>query len=410
VRLSLRAPGAVRPRVDPRELDVGIVHLGLGNFHRAHQAVYTEDAPEPWGICGVTMRRRDTVDLLAPQDGLYSLLTRGPSEDSVRVVGVLREVFSAAEHPARLRDRLAAPSTHVVTITVTELGYDLAAAHLVGGFAARRDAGVEVPLAVVSCDNLPRNGRLVRERVLAACRDDDLAAWVDDHVTFPSSMVDRMVPTPTAADRSDASRLIGADDLAAVVAEPFSQWVLEDRFGGPRPAWEQAGVLLVPDAGPYETMKLRVLNGSHSALAYLGLAAGFETVAEAVSDPGLEEFVRALVAEELRPTLAPVPGIDLDAYVDDVFARFANPRIAYRLEQIAGGGEAKVQQRLLPPARELLAAGREPVRIWRVLAAWLRWEGRPLDDPLVDDDLRPLIAAHAGSPPPARAPRRSAGT
>jgi fructuronate reductase len=403
----------VRPRVDPRELEVGIVHLGLGNFHRAHQAVYTEDAvaaePGPWGICGAAMRRRDTVDALVPQDCLYTVLSRAPSADDVRVVGVIRE---ALLDPDRLRARLAAPSTHIVTVTVTESGYDLAAAHLTSGFSARRAAGIDAPVAVVSCDNLPRNGEFVRERVLAAA-EEPLTEWIEEWVTFPSSMVDRIVPAATSADRADASRLIGASDHAAVVAEPFSQWVLEDSFRGPRPAWERAGVLLVPDARPYEAMKLRLLNGSHSALAYLGLAAGHETVAEAIADPALEAFVRALIADELIPTLGEVPGIDLAAYVEDVLARFANPRIGYRLEQIAAGGDDKLPQRLLPPARELLAAGREPTAICRVLGAWLQWEGRTAGDPevraIVGEELQPLIAAHEGSPPPARAPRRPGG-
>jgi fructuronate reductase len=384
VRLGLSTLGSVRPRVDPRELSVGIVHLGLGNFHRAHQAVYTEDAlavePGPWGICGATMRRPDTVEALAPQDCLYSVLSRGPASDEARVVGVVRE---ALFDPQLLRVRLAAPTTHVVTITVTEGGYDLAAAHLISGFAARRAAGIDAPLAVVSCDNLPRNGEVLRD-VLGDPAD----------VAFPCTMVDRIVPT--------------SEDPLTVVAEPFSQWVLEDSFLGPRPAWERAGVLLVPDARPYETMKLRLLNGSHSALAYLGLAAGHETVAEAIADPELEAFVRALIADELIPTLGDVPGIDLAAYVEDVLARFANPRIGYRLEQIAGGGDDKLPQRLLPPARELLAAGREPVAICRVLAAWLQWEGRTLDEPaaraVLGDELlssptfRALIGGEAPAP------------
>jgi len=274
VRLGLQALGEVAaPRVDPRDLEVGIVHLGLGAFHRAHQAVYTEDAmaaePGPWGICGASRRSRAVVDALAEQDGLYGVLERGPEEDSVRVVGAVRAALVAAEQPDALRDRLAAEGTHVVTLTVTEAGYqadhpdferDLAGGAprtpvgmLVRGLEARRAAGVDTPLAIVSCDNLPRNGAVLRDLVGDFCARAELAGladWIADHADFPSTMVDRIVPAATAADRDTASRLIGARDEATVVGEPFSQWVLEDAFRGRRPAWEAAGALLVPTPGP----------------------------------------------------------------------------------------------------------------------------------------------------------------
>ena len=428
MRLGLQALGQVAgPRVDPRDLEVGIVHLGLGAFHRAHQAVYTEDAmaaePGPWGICGASRRSRAVVDALTEQDGLYGVLERGPEEDRVRVVGAVREALVATEQPDALRDRLAAEGTHVVTLTVTEAGYqadhpdferDLAGGAprtpvgmLVRGLEARRAAGVDTPLAIVSCDNLPRNGAVLRELVEDFCaraRIDGLADWIAEHADFPSTMVDRIVPAATAADRDTASRLIGARDEATVVGEPFSQWVLEDAFRGRRPAWEAAGALLVPDTGPYETMKLRLVNGGHSALAYLGLLRGHETVADAVADDELRGFLEQLLETELAPTLPPIAGIDLDRYRADLVTRFANPRMGHRLEQIGSDGAIKLPLRLLAPARELLASGREPVRICRVVAAWLRRLAGGAAAGAVEEEI---AAAVDGAPSPAAAAERA---
>jgi fructuronate reductase len=439
VRLGLRSPGeGAGPPIDPRELDVdvGIVHLGLGAFHRAHQAVYTEDAvaaqPGPWGICGFSRSSRAVVDALTQQDGLYAVLERGPEEDSARVVGVVREALVAAEQPDALRDRLAAENTHVVTLTVTEAGYhqdpgsgrldaghaDVAAdlaggpprtpvGQLVRGLEARRAAGVEAPLAIVSCDNLPRNGELLCglvEDFSARAGASGLTDWIAGHADFPSTMVDRIVPAATAADRDAASRLIGARDEATVVGEPFRQWVLEDAFRGRRPAWEAAGALLVPDTRPYEAMKLRLVNGGHSALAYLGLLRGLETVADAVADPELGPFLERLLATELAPTLGAVPGVDLDDYRSALVARFANRRMVHRLEQIAGDGARKLPLRLLAPARDLLAAGREPAQICLVVAAWLRWlAGQTAADALHGE----VAAAVAGASSPAAAAERA---
>ena len=411
MRLGLQALGEVAgPRVDPRGLEVGIVHLGLGAFHRAHQALYTEDAlaaePGPWGICGASRRSRGVVDALNEQDGLYGVLERGPEEDRVRVVGVVREALVAAEQPDALRDRLAAPETHVVTLTVTEAGYVAGGAlmgMLVRGLEARRAAGVESPLAIVSCDNLPGNGEVLRGLVAGAA-SDDLADWIAAHADFPSTMVDRIVPATAAADRDTASRLIGARDEATVVGEPFSQWVIEDAFRGRRPAWEKAGAMLVPDTRPYEAMKLRLLNGGHSALAYLGLLRGHETVADGVADPELSGFLERLWSE-VEPTLDPVPGIDVAQYRADLLTRWSNPRIAHRLEQIATGGANKLPARLLAPARELLAAGEEPGAICLAVAAWLR-RLESVADGAVEEEV---AAAIAGAGSPAAAAERALG-
>ncbi len=414
MRLGLGTLGEVAgPRVDPRGLEVGIVHLGLGAFHRAHQALYTEDAVAAeggaWGICGASRRSRGVVDALAAQDGLYGVLERGPEEDRVRVVRVLREALVATQQPDALRDRLAAASTHVVTLTVTEAGYRADDAPgtpvgiLVRGLEARRAAGVDSPLAIVSCDNLPRNGEVLRGLVHAFCADAGLADWIASHADFPSTMVDRIVPATTAADRDVASRLIGARDEATVVGEPFSQWVIEDAFRGRRPAWEAAGAMLVPDTRPYEAMKLRLLNGGHSALAYLGMLRGHETVAEAVADPELHAFLERLLASELAPTLGPVPGIDLDRYRAGLLARWSNPRMAHRLEQIGIGGAMKLPPRLLAPARELLAEGGEPAGICLAVAAWLRRLESAARGPLEEE----VAAAVAGAGSPAAAAERA---
>jgi fructuronate reductase len=319
-----------------------IVHLGLGAFHRAHQAVYTADAGG-WEICGVAWRSRSIADALRRSGGRYTLIERGPVEDRSRSVEVIREALVAVDEPEAVVERLADADTRIVTLTITEGGYgggpmiDL----LARGLAAR---GSE-PLAVLSCDNVPENGSATRRAVGGA----------GPGVTFPSTVADRITPA--------------SDDPLVVVTEPFSQWVIEDAFLGPRPAWERDGALLVPDTRPYEAMKLRLVNASHSALAHLGLPRGHETVADAVADPELLDFVRRLLAEELLPTVPDVPGIDLDAFVEQMLERFANPRMSHRLEQIAAGAEHKIPQRLLPSARELRAIGREPVLIERVVAA-----------------------------------------
>jgi fructuronate reductase len=338
---------------------IGIVHLGAGAFHRAHQAAFTEDVGE-WGICAVAPRRRDAVEQLAPQDGLFTLLVRHPDEDRARVIGCLREVLHAPGEPERVVARIADPRVHVVTLTITEAGYASPVIELLArGLQARA-----APLTVLTCDNLPRNGEvlagLVRERLDVGER----------HVTFPCTVVDRITPATTEADREAAARLIGVDDRAVVVTEPFRQWVIEDRFAGPRPAWERAGAQLVADAAPFEQLKLRVLNGSHSMLAYLGLLAGARTVDEAVRDDAIAGAVRRLVEEDVAPTLG--PELDLPGYVAALDERFANPRMGHRLEQIASDGSQKLPARLLPVARERLAAGAEPRWVALAVAAWAR--------------------------------------
>jgi fructuronate reductase len=320
-----------------------IVHLGLGGFHRAHQAVYTADAGG-WEICGVALRSPRVVDAMRASGGRYTLVVRGPVSDSTRELAVHTELLIASSQPDAVVSRISDPETAIVTLTITEGGYvadDPLLSLLARGLSARASSA---PLAVLSCDNVPANGAAVRSLVGAF-----------SGVTFPSTVADRITPS--------------SDDPLVVVTEPFSMWVIEDSFLGARPAWERAGAMLVPDTAPYEAMKLRLVNGAHSALAALGLPRGHATVADAVADPELLAFVRRLLDEELVPTVTDVPGIDLRAFVDAMLERFANPRIGHALTKIAAGAEHKIPQRFGPPADELRAAGHEPVLIQQVVAA-----------------------------------------
>ncbi|MDN5767206.1 MAG: mannitol dehydrogenase family protein [Humibacillus sp.] len=433
-QLPAPRPGVALPPDRGLAASVGIVHLGIGAFHRAHQAVFTEDAAlaadEPgWGICGVTQRSRTVVDQLRPQDGLYTVLQRDQQDMTARVVGQVSDVFFAAEEGERQLRLLAAPATRVVTLTVTEKGYrrdehgdldlaDEAVAHdlahdlarpgrgragsrsvvgqLVRGLQARElaDAG---PVTVLSCDNLPENGRVVQRLLADFCRalprreGEQTAAWITEHVSCPSSMVDRIVPATTDRDRADAEALLGVRDAALVVAEPFRQWVIEDRFASARPAWERAGATFVNDVAPYERLKLRVLNGTHSMLAYLGALAGYETIAQAVCDPDLRSAARRLVADDVVPTLQVPPGVDVSAYAEEVLDRFANPALGHRTTQVAMDGSQKLPVRLLGTARDRLAAGAVPDSVALAVAGWMAYvavgadaTGRalPLDDPL----------------------------
>lgn len=429
-RLSTRTLSAIRsqhvlpPPARSLSQDVGILHLGIGAFHRAHQAVFTEDAAvaadDPgWGICAVTQRSPRVVHQLRPQDCLYTVLERGGDGPPARIVGQVSEVIFAAEEPARLHDRFVDPSMRVVTLTVTEKGYrrsasggldlddpviqgDLAgdARSAVGQLARGLQARASTcgaPVTVLSCDNLLGNGRVLERLVLDFCaalpsvEGDRLAQWIEGHVAFPNSMVDRIVPATSEADRSDALAMLGVVDEALVVAEPFRQWVIEDRFAASRPAWERAGADLVVDVAPYEHLKLRMLNGTHSMLAYLGALRGHDTIAQAVADDELAGWARAFMREDVTPTLSPPDGIDVAKYGQQVLERFANPALRHRTTQIAIDGSQKLPLRLLGTVRDRLAVGADPEFATLAVAAWMAYvaagrsrDGRelPLDDPL----------------------------
>ena len=433
-RLSLatlsRLPEPLRPAVDPRALDVGIVHLGLGAFHRAHQAVFTQAAiaatgDTAWGIAGVTQRSRDVISQLQPQDGLYSVVSRS-SQTAVDVLVPMRELLFAQEQATELVGRIAAPTTHVVTLTVTEKGYrhDPATGRLrIGDSEIKADADGRAPLTVVGqlvrgmqarqradagritvvcCDNLHANGRTLAGLVgdfcqlLPSSESADIAEWIGANVSFPSTMVDRIVPATTAADLADAARLLGLDDLGVVTAEPFMQWVIEDSFVAARPKWEAAGAILTADVAPYEAMKLRLLNGSHSALAYLGLLAGYDYVAEFVELDEVFAYVRALMDDDVSPTLSVPDDFDVADYKAQLMSRFANRSLGHRTRQIAMDGSQKLPQRLLGVIGEQLARGVMPARATLAVAGWMRYvsagtdpRGHPIS---VDDPLAPLIA------------------
>lgn len=411
----LQAPPGPRP-------EPGIVHLGLGAFFRAHGALYVEEAIEAsggaWGIIGVSLVRPDQRDRLEPQGFAYTAVELGADRETCRVVGVVRDVFVAPEDPAAVVRHLAAPSIRIVTLTVTEKGYchdpasgrldpshpdiqhDLAdpltprsaPGFLVAGLARRRAQGL-APFTVLCCDNLPDNGRLVRRLVLelAGWQDAGLADWIATECRFPGTMVDRIVPATRPEDIERLAARRGVVDMSPVLHEPFRQWVVEDDFvGGQRPDLAAAGVELVADVAPYEHMKLRCLNGTHSALAYLGYLAGHETIADAVADPVFARFIRHLWAVEIVPGLQTPPGSDLGAYTEALFERYRNPAIRHRTWQIAMDGSQKLPQRILAAIGENLQSGREVAGLTLVVAAWLRYvggvdeQGRAIDvqDPL----------------------------
>ena len=441
-RLSLATLIATRgrarlPRFDPERLATGIVHLGCGAFHRAHQAMHTQAAIEAsggdWGVAAVSLRGDDVPSRLAPQDGLFSVLVRGTQSPVLTINATLRETIG----PARLGEAVAAiarPATRIVTLTVTEKGYcrdpaqgDLDETHpdiradldghgpprsapglIVAGLAARRAAGAG-GLALLSCDNLPDNGAATRRvvRQFAALRDPGLADWIDAEIDCPSAMVDRIVPAVTDADRDTVASLLGLRDEACVVTEPFSQWVIEDRFRAGRPDWESGGATLVRDVAPFEHMKLRLLNGSHSTIAYLGYLAGHAYVAEAIAAPGFATLVGRLW-DEAAPTLTLPAGTDLAGYRAQLRARFANRHLAHRTWQIAMDGTQKLPQRLLATIADNLAAGRSIEVATLGVAAWMRYvrgadeRGGPIE---IRDPLAGELARHADFAPAERVDR-----
>ncbi len=399
---SVRAPGYERS-----EQAAGIVHIGIGAFHRAHQAVYTDDAmaagDRGWSIIGVSLRSGDVAAQLGPQDGLYTVSTRSAAGTQLRLIGAVRQVLVAADDSQAVIDAIAAPTTHIVSFTVTEKGYlrradgslDLAAAarnpslyrFLAAGLATRKAAGLG-GLTLLSCDNLAGNGavlrRLMRE-YLAACHPD-LSAWFDATCTCPATMIDRIVPATTDADRAAIEAALGARDEGAVVTEAFSQWVIENDFAGPRPRWEAVGAELVADVAPYETAKLRMLNGAHSALAYIGLGRGHEFVHQAIADVDIRPVIERLMLGEAAPTIDTAPGQDLSAYADALLDRFANPALHHRLIQIAMDGSQKIPQRWLETLAWHQARGMRCPSLEAAIAAWIAFlrSDHPVDDPLAD--------------------------
>jgi fructuronate reductase len=424
--LATLPPEVARPAYDRSAVKAGVVHLGIGAFHRAHQAAVFDAALTAgdlrWGIIGVSLRSPGVCDQLVPQDGLYTLVEREGDARRLQVIGAVQTVLVAPEDPAAVVAALASPDTHIVTLTITEKGYKLdpatgalieadadvaadlasldaprtAPGFLVAALARRRAAGL-APFTAISCDNLPHNGTRLAQAVLrmAAAHDADLAAWIEAEGAFPQTMVDRIVPATTDADVADLAALLGVEDRAMVKTEPFTQWVIEDRFAGPRPDFAALGVQLTDDVAPWEEAKLRLLNGAHSGIAYLGGLAGIDFVHEVVALPEGRHFVERLW-DEAAATLSPPPGLDVAAYRAELMARFANAALQHRTRQIAMDGSQKLPQRLLATIAARRATGAPCPALALAVAAWMRWQGA-VDDAskpyTVDDPLAARTAA-----------------
>lgn len=413
--LSKAKPALRRPRYDRGRVQIGIVHFGPGAFHRTHQAFYVDElltADSRWGICAVSLQSAGLRDAIEPQDGLYTLAILD-EKPVYRAIGAIKEVLVAPEEPDKVFARLAAPSTQVVTITVTEKGYCLDAsgalnmAHpairhdlsnprqpqsLIGYLTEalrRRRANATKPFAVISCDNLTDNGARLRAAVVRYAQDidRDIAAWIEDEVAFPRTMVDSITPATDDALRERVAAATGLADAWPVQREAFIQWVIED-MPNLGPDWESVGVTFTGNVAAYERAKLRLLNGAHSSLAYLGLLKGYETVAEAMRDKALAAFVKTLMREDIAPTVRPPKELDLDAYIDAILARFRNPAVRHLLSQIAWDGSQKLPFRLIGTIADNLISGGRVDRLCLPVAAWMRFThrqveaGQALVDPL----------------------------
>ena len=415
------------PRYDRSRVRIGVVHFGVGGFHRAHQAAYhdrlmNDGKALDWGICGVGVMPADRrmKEALDAQDDLYTLVVKHPDGTyEARVIGAIVEYLFAPDDPEAVIEKLAAEATRIVSLTVTEGGYNID--DVTGEFDAtnpdvvhdlepeatprttfglitealrrRREHGLP-PFTIMSCDNLQGNGHLSRLAftAFARLRDPELGGWVEREVRFPNSMVDRITPVTTDADRAGVRERFGIDDKWPVVCEPFTQWVLEDAFSLGRPPYEDAGVQVVADVGPYELMKLRLLNAGHQALGYLAYLAGYRLVHEAAKDPLFRTFVLGYMDNEATPTLAPVPGVDLDEYKHTLIERFSNPEVRDTIARLCAESSDRIPKFLLPVVRRQLETGGEIKHCAAVLASWARYaegvdeQGEPIEvvDPLKD--------------------------
>ena len=418
------------PRYDRAQRGCAVAHLGVGNFHRAHQALflheYLQQRPEDWMIHGVSLlpSDRDLVRAMHAQGNLYTLTERSGARDTIRVVGAIQAVTHAPADPLAVVRLLAARAIQIVSLTITEKGYyynvarDLDLDHPVVradltphavpqsalGYlcAAARARMIHrgAPFTVVSCDNLPGNGDLTRRLLLqfADRKDAAVGAWIRANVAFPNSMVDRITPAVSAATRAFVRDAFGIDDQCPVISEAFRQWVIEDRFAGGRPPLETVGVQFVERTEPYEVLKVRLLNGTHSALAYPAYLMGWRTVDGALADPLLRRFVQRYMEEDITPTIPAVPGIDVPAYRAQLLERFANPAISDQVQRLAQDGSQKIRNAIVPPLVQQWAAGGSITWIAFALAAWYRYlrgvdeHGAPI---AIDDPLRETLCERA---------------
>ncbi|MCB1825334.1 MAG: mannitol dehydrogenase family protein [Candidatus Competibacteraceae bacterium] len=426
--LKRLAPEVRAPGYDRAAVAQSIVHIGVGGFYRAHQAVYLDDllhqpGNTEWGYCGVGLLPFDQGmrDALIPQDCLYTVVERSAAGDRARVIGSLLNYLYAPDDPEAVLEKMASPDCRIVTLTITEGGYyvnegtgefnadhpdivhDLQNPHhprcsfgyLLEALDRRRQRGLG-PFTVMSCDNLQHNGTVARKMLLAFAerRDPALSHWLDEHGAFPNSMVDRITPATTDAHRALVRERFGLQDAWPVVTEPFMQWVIEDRFPTGRPAWEQVGAQMTGDVLPYEKMKMRLLNASHQAMCYIGMLLGYQFAHEAMDDPQIRTLVRTMMDVEVTPLLSPLPGVSLEDYKRTLIERFSNPTICDQLHRIGTEGSARIPKFILPSILEQLPRS-GPVKLLSfTIAAWFRYlaggnddQGRPLPtviDPLAD--------------------------
>jgi mannitol 2-dehydrogenase len=416
------------PGYDRSPVKTGIVHIGVGAFHRAHQALYTDEVLRQgatrWGICGIGLLESDRriMDILQEQDGLYTLLVGQPDGTfTARVIGSVKEFLFAPENQDVVLEKMAHPDIAIITMTITEGGYNFNAAtgeflltepsiqhdmvhpgnprtifgYLAGALKRRRDRGIS-GLTLQSCDNIQKNGDVLKKMLLSYVQatEPELADWIDKEVTFPNCMVDRITPVTTPADVERLRSVFGVEDAWPVVCEPFIQWVVEDRYVQGRPAWENAGVQFVRDVEPYEKMKIRLLNAGHSLLGFLGTLLGCSTVEEAVRNPLLGIFLRTFMDREVTPLLGRVEGIGLEDYKDSLIRRFGNPNLKDRLSRICLESSAKIPKYLLPTITEQLEKGGPFQRGALVVAAWCRYlelAGTPGHGYEVQDQLADLL-------------------
>jgi len=415
---SLATRGIRIPAYDRDRVAIGAVHFGPGAFHRVHQACYLDDAlaQDPrWGIAAVSLHSAGVRDALAPQDGLYTLAVLD-EQPQTRIIGSLKEVLVAPEAPAAVTERLADPAITLITATVTEKGYCLTSGggldfanaeivhdlaqphaprsligHLYAGLARRHAAGVAPP-NVVSCDNLTDNGPRLRRALLEFAHklDGNVARWIEDEVPFPRTMVDSITPATDAALRDQVAERLGTLDRWPVQREAFTQWVVEDCMRGPQPDWAAIGVTITSDVAGFERAKLRLLNGAHSSLAYLGSLAGYETVAQAMRDPQLASFVRSLMIDDIAPSVVAPHGLNVTEYIEAVLRRFRNPALRHLLSQIAWDGSQKLPFRILGTVQDAIEAQRPLAQLCMPIAAWFHFirrkaqQGERAIDPLAE--------------------------
>ncbi|MCW2805483.1 MAG: mannitol dehydrogenase-like protein [Propionibacteriaceae bacterium] len=431
--LTTASADVATPDYDRTALTAGILHFGVGGFHRAHQALAIDrllnaGTAQEWAICGVGLMPGDRrmADVLRAQDGLYTLVEKHPDgHRDARVIGSIVDYLFAPDDPEAVLERLADPATKIVSLTVTEGGYNISpvtgefdlrnpavAADLAGtaaprttfgliteGLRRRRDRGIPA-FTVMSCDNIQGNGHVAQRAfgAFASALDPELAQWIEDNARFPNSMVDRITPVTTDTDRAEIREQFGIDDGWPVVAEPFFQWVLEDSFADGRPPYEDAGVQVVADVEPYELMKLRLLNASHQALAYFAHLSGYQYAHEAAADPVFAKFLLAYMHTEGIPTLRPVPGIDLNDYTATLIERFSNPEVKDTVARLAAESSDRIPKWLVPVIMDNLANGR-PVRLSAaIVASWARYAegvGENGDPIVVVDRLADQLTATA---------------